>query len=73
MTPDYYTPPDVHHNAIEIEALEVEEQNLKLEYNYLTSESCPWSEDGEARCVEIEERLEEIKGLIDYLYYGDSV
>lgn len=68
---DYYTAPDCHPNNDEIVALEIEQETLKAEYNALTADDVEWSAEGEARCIFLEQRLEELEREINYLNFGE--
>ena len=73
MTPDYYTPPDGHPNALEIERFGSELDELQLEYDCLTAEDAEWTAEGEARCIELEKQIEELTNIVNYLTHGDDL
>lgn len=66
--PDYYTgAPASHPNNDEICALADKRDELADEYAALTSDNMDWTEEGEKRCIFLEERLREIEREIECL------
>lgn len=68
---DYYTPPSVHANQLEINALADKLDELQAEYNTLTADDVEWTAEGEARCNVLEEEIESLQQEIKYLFEGD--
>lgn len=67
---DYYTPPGVHANQIEINALADKLDELQAEYDALTADDVEWTVEGEARCNVLEEEIESLQREIKYLFEG---
>lgn len=65
---DYYTPPSVHRNQIQINALAEKLDELQAEYNALTDDGAEWTEEGEARCNVLEEKIESLQRGIKNLF-----
>lgn len=67
---DYYTPPFVHANQIEINLLADKLDELQAEYDGLTADDVEWTAEGEARCIVLEEEIESLHREIKNLFEG---